>query len=69
MSGFFYHVHIMLLGLVEKMKDTMRHWNTMQYGENQMVNVNEIDYDLENEWDGNEWRNELVGLWYMKLMR
>ena len=27
-----------------------------------MVNLNEMDYDLENEWDGNEW----VGLWYMK---
>ena len=45
-SGFFDHVHIMLLGLVEKMKDTMRYRNTMQYGKNQMVNVNEIDYDL-----------------------
>ena len=31
-----------------------------------MVNVNEIDYDLQNEWDGNEWRNKWVGLWYMK---
>ena len=28
-----------------------------------MVNVNEMDFDLWNEWDGNEWRNEWAGLW------
>ena len=31
-----------------------------------MVNVNEMDFDLWNEWDGNEWRNEWAGLWCMK---
>ena len=28
-----------------------------------MLNVNEMDYDLWNEWDGNEWQNEWVRLW------
>ena len=34
-----------------------------------MLNVNEMDYDQWNEWDGNEWQNEWDGLWYMKWMR
>ena len=38
----------------------------MQWG---MVNVNEMDNDLLNEWDGNESRNEWVGLWYIQWMR
>ena len=31
-----------------------------------MLNVNEVSYDLQSEWDENEWRNEWDGLWYIK---
>ena len=33
-----------------------------------MVNMNKVDYDLWNEWDGNEWRNEWDGDCFMKWM-
>ena len=33
-----------------------------------MVNMNEVYYDLWNEWDGNEWRNEWDGYCFMKWM-
>ena len=40
------------------MKETMTlNYNAVWVKPN-MVNVNEMDYHLENEWDENEWRNE-----------
>ena len=33
------------------------------------MNLNEMDYDLWDEWDGNESQNEWDGLWYMKGIR
>ena len=44
------------------MKETVRLKCDAVWAIPNMVNVNEMDYDLKNEWDGNEW----VGLWYMK---
>ena len=51
------------------MKDTMRLKYDAIWVKPNMVNVNEMDDDLWNEWDGNKWRYEWVGLWYMKWMR
>ena len=51
---------------LKKMKDAMRLKQHAVWAKTNMVNVNEMDYELKNEWDGNEWQNEWVGLWYMK---
>ena len=48
------------------MKNAMRLKHHAVWAKTNMVNVNEMDYELKNEWDGNEWQNEWVGLWYMK---
>ena len=47
------------------MKDTIRLKYDVVWVKPNMLNVNEMGYDLWNEWDGNEWRNEWVGLWYI----
>ena len=51
---------------LKKMKDAMRLKQHAVWAKTNMVNVNEMDYELKNEWDGNEWQNEWVWLWYMK---
>ena len=40
------------------MKEAMRFKYDAVWAKPNMMNVNEMDYDLENEWDGNERRKE-----------
>ena len=51
------------------MKDPMKLKYDVVWAKPNLMNLTEMDYDLRNEWDKNEWRNQWVGLWYMKWMR